>query len=106
MKITKEYLITKIEKEEGLYRKKANPLLIGIWESFEDNEPGGFLDLNKSFSGKTLARVRVTILSETEDGIETKIELYLNSYCTWETFFEGWLEIEEDIDSVLRMLGL
>lgn len=95
-------IIAHIVADDRFKLIKINPLLIMGWDT--DNV---FLDLKKPLGRKGLAQVRLTLISEDpEYGVEFKIEVYLNSYCYWETMFEGWLESTSDLETVFKMLGI
>jgi hypothetical protein len=74
----------------------------------EDSFSGDFLELNKRQSDKSLAKVRFYIHTDRFETKEChfKIEMYLNSYCDWDTFFEGWVESIEEFNLILKSVGL
>jgi len=103
-RITLEYLENTLKNEYKLYKKKHNPLTLAQYESnLEDCE---WTTFNKNIANKGFGMVRVNILSESEDGIEIKISIYVPSYCDYDTFFEGWLQDEKDIHTVIRLIGI
>lgn len=81
-----------------------------VWcSSSEDLKNYQFLDLHREQSGKSLALVRILVFSNTgkkETEVNLKIELYLNSYCTWDTFFEGWITSIDNLKTILQSVGL
>lgn len=75
----------------------------------DDEYKGSFIDLNenKLQSGKGLAKVRFAIFSEDDtEFVNFKIEMELNSYASWDTFFKGWVENIEEFETVLKCVGL
>lgn len=84
----------------------------GQWDSFEDEDNKGyFLELAKPHSWKTLAHIRVRYYTQEYEqykdcGHEITIEMYLNSYCTFDTVFEGWVENIEELKTIFKCLGI
>lgn len=80
----------------------------GVWmtrpKGTDDGQ--GMIDLKKPHSGKRTGEVRVYFYGIDDDGLEMKIEIYLPSYCEYYTFFEGFIETENDFDRVFVMLGI
>lgn len=77
------------------------------WEKVDESE-GNFIDLKKSHSEKTLAKVKVLLFTDRFENkeVEFKIEMYLNSYCEWETICEGWAENLDEFKTALKIVGL
>lgn len=105
-KVKIEDIITFLEKTEKLYRKKHNPLTIGRWESVSGENDYGSITFSKDIARKGYGKIGITIFSETKDGIEIKIELKISSDPDWEIFFQGFLEYNEDINTIYRLIGI
>lgn len=93
-------IIDYIDEDGRFPRIKHNPCTLAAWKTTE------FLHLNKELGRKGLGKVHIRIMDETSDGVETIIEIELNSGGVWETFFEGFLDNVEDLKNIFRMLGL
>lgn len=67
-----------------------------------------FYELYRTHSGKSLAGVRILVYSNVykEADVNLKIELYLNSYCEWYTFFDGWIPDITELKTILQSVGL
>ena len=83
--------------------------LIGnhLWATrtnFEDI--GEFIFLKKHLAGKGYGSFEIQLFQENEQGVEIKIKMYVPSYCEWNTFFEGFVENENDFIRLMVMLGL
>lgn len=64
-------------------------------------------DLKRLHSGKNPSGVRILIFSESNtELVNYKIEIYLNSYCEWYTFFEGWVDNIEEFNIIFKAVGL
>lgn len=80
---------------------------IATWEKGDKSE-GVFIDLKKEHSAKTLAKVKISFFDDryNTSEVEFKIEMYLNSHCTWEMVFEGWVENIKEFKLAIKMVGL
>ncbi len=65
-----------------------------------------FFDFKKNIGGKGFGKVRIILFKEDSEGVEMKIEIWVPSYCEWYTFFEGFIESEDDYKRVLVMTGI
>lgn len=79
--------------------------------SYEKGEPGynsyPYTDFKRLHSGKNPSGVRILIFSEEDtELVNLKIEIYLNSYCEWTTFFEGWIDNMEEFEIIFKAVGL
>ena len=77
----------------------------------KESENCDFIELKLPFSGKTLAAVKIHLYNdwdydEPKDAVKVKIEMYLNSYNMWETFFEGWIWTLDEFKFILKSLGI
>lgn len=90
----------------NFHKVHKNP---SIWTSYtefyEDPEyPSGVLtELTKIHSHKTLAHVKIYYWGLDES---MKIELYLNSYNEWESFFEGYIKSVHDLQFIIDCIGI
>lgn len=80
----------------------------GVWATREKGEEGcgNFIELKKNLAKKGYGAFEIYLYEETEQGVEFKVRMYVPSYCEWDTFFEGFLENENDFERVMIMLGL
>lgn len=102
----REQIIDYLHTDERFYHHgKTVTDFFMSWEK-GDKYQGDFLDLKKSHSGKTLAKAQILVFTNDCEEVELKVELYLNSYLEWETFFEGWVENLDEFKTVLKMVGL
>ena len=93
-----DYIKSDIHADDR-FESKSPGSNIGVYES-------DLLHLHKDIGKKGLGKVRIWVRADTCDGIDLKIEIYLSSYCEWDTFFEGFLENLDDYHRVLVMLGI
>lgn len=87
----------------------------GVWESWpgkreEDEFNASFVELTKPHSWKTLGKIRVYYYineyPELFSGHELSIQIALNSYLEWDTFFEGWVDDIDQLKLVFKMVGI
>jgi hypothetical protein len=103
--------MTNLEYYKEILNSKFNYIGRGANEGHWRSTPKGqeektFIELKKIYGYKNSAAVQVTLFDEKEYGIWIKIEFYLAGYYEWTTHFEGYLETQEDIHHIFRMLGL
>lgn len=107
-----DYLLTLSRKErpeERLFYYTGCTGTIWLSGNPESSEAvSKFTELYRTHSGKGLVGVRVLVYSNNYDEKEVnlKIELYLNSYCEWDTFFEGWITSIDNLKIILQSVGL
>ena len=96
-----------------------------IWCSFEEVQDDGGIpsdlepvfnewrNLNVSHAHKDFCQIKVYFygfgLPAEYDGKHQSnctIELYLNSYCTWDTFFEGYISNLETLKIIFNCIGI
>lgn len=74
-----------------------------------DKYEGSYIEVDEHrlHSGKGLAKVRFLVFSQDDSPLQNmKIELSLNSYCEWDTFFEGWVDSLDELKLIMKCLGL
>lgn len=74
----------------------------GVWET----DPDSFITFSKNIARKGYGKARLTIFQQNENGLEIKIQIYIPSYCEWDTFFEGFLETIDDYHTIIKLIGI
>jgi len=107
MKSFIEIIKAKLNADERFHYhgKGANE---GLWATREkgDNTVGELIHLKKNLANKGYGAFEILLFQEDENGLEIKIQMYVPSYCEWDTFFEGFAENENDFDRIMVMLGI
>jgi len=89
------------------FKYRGHGANLGIWSTSEMvKDDIEFYDFKKDVAHKGFGAVRIWVYEENQDGLNIKIEIYVPSWCDWDTMFEGYLETPEDLNTIIRLIGI
>lgn len=99
--------ISDILNADDRFHYKGRGANLGVWLTTDNEEaPTELIRLHKNLASKGYGAFKITLFNENIQGLELKIEMFVPSFCEWETFFEGFIQTKEDFNRVLIMLGI